>query len=322
MPEPPPPLQLTATGVVCRELAVSAFANASVAGFMFNPLNLVRSRLQLQQTLSPGHYTSMRHCLWRIATEDGVAVLWRYGVWMSMLRETTYGGAQWGLYTPFKKLFGAEDGGEQDSGSLLGFLRKIGAGLGAGAVSSAFITPIDMVMIRQYVDGGRIDPATNRYVTGLRIGSTPNSSARSMFTHVWRSEGPSGMYRGWQPTMVRASLVTVGLTVGYDQTKEWCKARQLLEEGHALHFVASVASGMSACLLSAPSDIVKSRVMANPERYPTWRACVHTTVATEGVRGLFKGTVANMWRLCPAVMVQTQLMEVLRVHAGLDYFGV
>ena len=76
----------------------------------------------------------MTHCLRKIVAEDGVTALWRYGVYMSMLRETTYGGAQWGLYTPFKKMFGAEDG--VNDGTALGFARKICSGLGAGAVSS------------------------------------------------------------------------------------------------------------------------------------------------------------------------------------------
>ena len=113
-----------------------------------------------------------------------------------------------------------------------------------------------------------MDATTNKYTTGLMSGSTrQDNQALGTLSRIWRSEGLAGLYRGWQPTIIRAALVTVGLTVGYDQTKECCKEAQLLDEGFALHAVASVASGISASVLSAPFDIVKSRVMANPQAY-------------------------------------------------------
>lgn len=31
--------------------------------------------------------------------------------------------------------------------------------------------------------------------------------------------GVGGLFRGWQPTMYRAALITAGLTVGYDQVR-------------------------------------------------------------------------------------------------------
>jgi hypothetical protein len=78
--------------------------------------------------------------------------------------EFSYGGAQWGLYGPFKKMFdgmvnSSNDGGgaaaasapSSSSSSLSSMVVKMAAGLSAGAVASAFITPVDVVMIRQFV---------------------------------------------------------------------------------------------------------------------------------------------------------------------------
>ena len=123
-----------------RELMVSGTNNACISGFAFNPLNLVRARLQVQDQLAPGTYRSLWHSLTTIAKEDGALALWRYGVAMSSFREASYGGMQWGLYTPLKTLW--------NQTGLPPMVANVATGLSAGIVASAFITPIDLVMIR------------------------------------------------------------------------------------------------------------------------------------------------------------------------------
>lgn len=301
---------------VARELGVSSVNNALIGGVMFNPLNLARARLQLQHDLAPNTYHSLRHCLSRIATEDGISALWRYGVKMSAFREFTYGGAQWGLYTPFKALLGVED----DNPSML---RKMSAGLLSGAVSSAFVTPVDRVMIKQFVESGCTHPTTGAFSTGLYVSKTPSYTGTvDLFGKILRSDGFTGLYRGWEPTVARAALITMGLTVSYDTTKEVAIKWDALEEGAALHIVASVVSGVSASVLCAPPDIVKSRIMAAPEVYSRGPIhCAATIVRQEGLLGLYKGLFANISRLCPAVIVQMPIMEQMRKMAGLEYFG-
>ena len=111
---------------MARELLVSSLDNMAIGGVLLNPLNLVRARLQLQSDIAPSTYRSLWHCLASIAKTDGVLSLWRYGVGLSCLREASYGGMQWGLYTPFKHMLGTAD-----SESMLA---KIGAGLSSGVV--------------------------------------------------------------------------------------------------------------------------------------------------------------------------------------------
>jgi hypothetical protein len=308
--------QMSRAEYVARELGVSSVNNALIGGVMFNPLNLARARLQLQHDLAPNTYRSLRHCLSRIAAEDGMSALWRYGVKMSAFRELTYGGAQWGLYTPFKALFGVED----DSPSMA---RKMGAGLLSGAVSSAFVTPVDRVMIKQFVESGRIHPATGVFTTGFYAGTAPTYvGTADLFRQILRVDGLTGLYRGWEPTVARAALITMGLTVSYDTTKELAIKWDAMHEGAALHVVASVVSGVSASVLCAPPDIVKSRIMAAPEVYTRGPLhCAATIVSQEGLRGLYKGLFANISRLCPAVIVQMPIMEQMRRMAGLEYFG-
>ena len=89
---------------------------------------------------------------------------------LSVARETSYGGLQWGLYTPLKNAFGV--GSDSDGGygapchsllltlprglrmlfhvftclpRALDFARKLSSGLAAGALASVVITPVDLV---------------------------------------------------------------------------------------------------------------------------------------------------------------------------------
>jgi hypothetical protein len=194
---------LSKTEYLARELAVSSVNNALIGGVMFNPLNLARARLQLQHDLSPNAYSSLRHCLTRIASEDGTGALWRYGVRMASFREFTYGGAQWGLYTPFKTLFGVDDTNPS-------MAKKMAAGLSSGAVSSAFVTPVDRVMIKQFVESGVVDSSTGLFKTGLYAGHKPSFVGTfDLFGQIYRAGGLRGLYTGWEPTVLRAALITM-----------------------------------------------------------------------------------------------------------------
>ena len=148
---PPPGRTMSKLEYTARELMVSGTNNACISGFAFNPLNLVRARLQVQDQLAPGTYRSLWHSLTTIAKEDGALALWRYGVVMSSFREASYGGMQWGLYTPLKTLW--------NQTGLPPMVANVATGLSAGIVASAFITPIDLVMIRPPLPPARAVPA-------------------------------------------------------------------------------------------------------------------------------------------------------------------
>ena len=117
-------------------------------------------------------------------------------------------------------------------------------------------------------------------------------------------------------------MITVGLTVAYDQTKEEAKRYGVMHEGFALHLLAALISGTTASVLCAPMDVVKSRVMAAPDLYSGWLPCLMHIARTEGAAGLFQGLGANICRLCPAIAIQLPVMEQMRILAGLEYFGV
>lgn len=306
---------------IARELAVSSVNNAAIGGLLLNPLNVARARLQLQAQLRPGSYTGVLDCLRAVARTDGVLALWRYGVLLSTLRETSYGGAQWGLYGPLKVLI--DGGASARNGDVAGgnsVATKIAAGLCAGAIASAAVTPIDLVMVKQFVQSGQVDAIRGIYTSGLCKGQPRAPGTLDAYKSIYKKEGFTGLYRGWGPNTFRAACITASLTASYDQTKE-VAMHFSLSEGPFLHIIASITSGLTASVACAPMDLIKARVMAAPEQYPTaWSAAV-STFRTDGARGFYVGTTANIMRLCPAIIIQMPIMEEMRRLAGLGYFG-
>ena len=358
---PPPGRTMSKLEYTARELMVSGTNNACISGFAFNPLNLVRARLQVQDQLAPGTYRSLWHSLTTIAKEDGALALWRYGVVMSSFREASYGGMQWGLYTPLKTLW--------NQTGLPPMVANVATGLSAGIVASAFITPIDLVMIRPPLPPPAQSPllscgftdAARRAIRGGRAsgcahGAVHDGPVQGQGCAEGRPRLPPA--RDWQgrgdgravprlaaddgsggddhdgPHRQLCAPLPSGLPClagtlpsrrngrADDQTKEVCKQRDWLGEGFLLHMLASVVSGTVASILCAPMDLVKSRVMATPTLYRGPVHCFMVTLQGEGAAGLFKGTWANVVRMCPAVIVQLPIMEQMRQLAGLEYFGV
>jgi solute carrier family 25 carnitine/acylcarnitine transporter 20/29 len=65
------------------------------------------------------------------------------------------------------------------------------AGIGAGALQTAILTPVDLIKIRLQV-------ATDR-----RSAKQPQSGPLGMVRNIMRREGVKGLYRGWTATVIR-----------------------------------------------------------------------------------------------------------------------
>merc|ERR1712186_111054 len=90
-----------------------------------------------------------------------------------------------------------------------------------GLIASTFTTPIDIVMIRQFAESGKINPGTGLYITGLCAGKRPqHGSTLQTYRTIHALKGWAGLFLGWRVNSLRAALLTTGLAVGYDQTKE------------------------------------------------------------------------------------------------------
>jgi len=202
-------------------------------------------------------------------------------------------------------------------------LKKIAAGLTSGALGSAFANPTDLVKIRLQAEAGKIVDGV--YVSGLFRGKPPTyrNTFHALY-HIYQYEGGiRALYKGVGATMIRASFLTAAQLASYDHSKYLLKAHNILQEGVALHIVASLIAGLCATTAAAPADLLKSRYMADgagtTRLYSSVLDCLVKTVRTEGPQALLRGWVPSYARLGPHFIIALPILEQSRRLFGLGY---
>ncbi|KAL8198110.1 hypothetical protein R6Q57_024195 [Mikania cordata] len=135
-------------------------------------------------------------------------------------------------------------------------------------------------------------------------------------------EGITALWKGVGPAMARAGALTASQMATYDEFKQVLLKRTSLEEGLYLHLVSSTIAGSMSTLITAPMDMVKTRLMLQRESmrdraYKNGFHCAYKVLITEGPQGLYKGGFAIFARLGPQTTITFVLCEKLRELAGL-----
>lgn len=309
-----------------REMAAASTA-MSLTSFVFNPFDVVKTKLQTQKQLLRTQdrkelYTGVRHCFRTLLQEQGfVRGLWWPGLTASMLRDVINGGIRMGLYPTFAK--GIQTSFSGAGIELPGLAVKILAGWTTGCIGAMAGNPTDMIKVRLQAESGLVENGV--YSTGLYKGSAPAyRSASDAFLQLIQTDGARGLFRGAGANVARAALVTSGQMASYDQTKE---SLQAFASERVRVGIASFVSGIVAATVAAPADLVRSRVMDDRGTrgagalYSGAADCVAQTVRNEGVLALWRGWVPAYMRLGPQFMVSFPLMELLRTRVfGLSSF--
>ena len=96
-----------------------------------------------------------------------------------------------------------------------------------------------------------------------------------------------------------------------------------MDEGILLHIIASLVSGFCATTACAPADLVKTRIMCDPNHllYKNPIDCVIKTVKHDGPLALFRGWTPSYARLGPHFIVAFPLLEQMRKLFGLGWFA-
>ena len=182
---------------------LAAGTGAAITDTIFNPLENVKVRLQLEgqadRPSSARLYTSFVQCARRVTQEEGIVRgLWLPGLvatWIRAFASTgtrrrpppsactvttatatatatatttttttpTTAGVRIGLYPSMKSVLGTE-------GTAQSLPVMLMSGAATGCVGSAIASPTDLVRVRLQGEAGRVDRATGALVTGLRSG--------------------------------------------------------------------------------------------------------------------------------------------------------
>nr|CAB3501605.1 unnamed protein product [Digitaria exilis] len=141
---------------------------------------------------------------------------------------------------------------------------------------------------------------------------------------IWRNHGLKGLYAGYWSTLAR-DVPFAGLMVTFYEA-----LKELTEHGKTKYLpnsdldvsnsfeglvLGGLAGGFSA-YLTTPLDVIKTRlqVQGSTSRYNGWLDAITKTWTSEGVHGLFKGSVPRIIWYIPASAFTFMAVEFLRDH--------
>ena len=312
---------------VLREVA-AAGCGSGIADSAFNPLEVVKVRLQLLSNASSGVgggaatpplYRGFGHALAKIYADDGLAGMWTPGLVVTWIRAMFYTGCRIGLYPAVSSAYAdAFASGRHDV-----FALRLAAGATTGALASLVFSPLDLIRIRLQGDAGRIDSRTKLYSTGLRAGTAPRYSgiidcASRVAAGSPGESGVRALWAGCAATCCRAAVLSGTQLATYETIKATLRDRVFAgEESVPLHLIASCSSGLAAQLACQPADVMRTLTMGGGNGGVL--ACARSTYLRHGVPGFFRGLAPALARQGPVMLVQMPLVEQFRVLFGLGY---
>jgi hypothetical protein len=275
---------------VCRLIAggvASAAAKSVLAPFE-------RVKLILQTSHK---YSGPLEALRRIPKEEGVFSLWR-GNLANLARIVPTYSMRFALLDNCRALVR----GSSPLGVPLSLAQELCAGAMAGAAVSLVTHPLDLARTQLAV-------TTTAGTAGGVIG---------VLSELRRKHGWSGPYRGLLISLLEIAPYTAISLGGF----EFLKGAM---GGPAAHprsrLAASWFAGLCASLLCYPLDSVKRRLMVDAAhggvKYKgSISRCVRTVLATEGLRGLYRGCLLNGLKSAPTFAATATLNDYLRASIG------
>lgn len=274
------------------DLAAGAIAGI-VTSILLHPIDLLKTRLQVQDGVIHKEFSGLRSAVVRTWQAEGIAGFYK-GVGPACLGN----GLSWGLYMFFyerakrRRLASLTgDSAGAPAGARLGPGDHMLAAWEGGTITTLLTNPVWLVKTRLQLQLDAAGPGAYR-------------GAFDAVRSILREEGPAGLYRGLAPALL---LVSHGMVqfAAYEELKVALGPPEAGSTGLAgplslgPGFVAGAASKFIATLVTYPSQVVRSRLQQRGAAYAGVVDCVVKTARQEGVRGFYRGLVANALRVAP-----------------------
>ncbi|CAE7206463.1 PUMP2 [Symbiodinium necroappetens] len=251
----------------------------------------------------------------RVLAEEGLLALWSTGMLASLGRECTVVGTRIGAYPAVRD--GLSMVAKGKSGGEAGLGSKFSAGVVLGALSGLLASPFDLVRIRVQAEAGRCDSGI--LTTGLCAGQPQRIRGTVSGFKAVLSNGVLNIFRGSGINVVRSVCMTVGTVPVYEHSKHLAKS-QGVADSPALHLGAGVVAGLAGTTVTAPADVVRTRIMQEGGASRTHVISAVSAIARDrGLAGFFRGWIPAYMRVGPLFLLMPALVEQVRKLFGLDF---
>lgn len=246
----------------------SFFAGA-VAGvseiLTFYPLDVVKTRFQIQVKGAVDSYTSISDCFKKIIKHEGFGALYR-GIAAPIMVEAPKRAIKFSANEQYKQLY--SEWGLKNTAVL--------TGVSAGCTEALVVVSFDLVKIR-------LQDKAN-------AGKYKNTA--DAFAVIFREEGFKGFFRGIEATIWRHGAWNGGYFGCISYVKDALPKPKSYEGGIGINFIAGAIGGTVGTMLNTPFDVAKTRIQiqtSGPLKYNWTLPAVATIAREEGFSALYKG---------------------------------
>jgi len=285
------------------------FAAGGGAGLIeiliMQPLDVVKTRIQIQPKGMVGAYTGVYDCFNKIRTIEGTRAFYK-GIIPPICAETPKRATKFFAFEQYAKVFTPVIGkpGGKDGQNMRTPLVYSLAGFACGATEAIVVNPFERVKVQLQNERGT------------------STSAAQKVKEIYAKGGfgtKSGLNRGLTSTIGRHAVwncVYFGL---YHTCKDVIPAR---EEGEMKYFMTRVflglCAGTLASIVNIPYDVAKSRIQGplvllpcGAEKYTGAHQTMMLVAKEEGKGALFKGLAPKLMRLGPSGAIMMLVYETL-----------
>lgn len=252
---------------------LKSFVAGSFSGtcstILFQPLDLVKTRLQTTIAIPSGGSVGMLATVGKVVRNERIFGLWK-GVTPSIFRCVPGVGLYFSSLNWLKTNF---------CEGQPGALQAIALGVVARTVTGVTMIPITVVK--------------TRYESGVYS----YRSIRDAMSSIYSKEGARGFTCGLLPTLLRDAPFSGLYLMFYTQTKKRVPQRYLEDNlAPAIHFTIGIYAGLMASTVTQPFDVVKTKMQLYPHKFTSlYQACLYVQ-NKYGPAGYFKGLVPRMLR--------------------------
>ncbi|XP_054164731.1 solute carrier family 25 member 35-like [Oppia nitens] len=272
--------------------------SACCAGVITNPLEVVKTRIQLQGELkSRGHYVvhyrNVFHAFYAIASNESVLALQK-GLVPALWYQFFMNGIRFGAYQCFDN-FGLT---RNANGDVI-FHKSVVFGAASGAVGSFIGSPFYLVKTH----------LQSRSSAHIAVGHQhSHSTMTGALTSIYKNYGIIGLWRGCAASMTRVTIGGAIQLSTFASVKTFIDKSKIIPTDSFLNsLAAAMVGGLAVTLLMTPFDVISTRLYNQPVDEKTGKGlkysgifnCMHKIATTEGILGFYKGWTASLLRLGP-----------------------
>ncbi|KAL4232143.1 hypothetical protein ACF0H5_009718 [Mactra antiquata] len=287
---------------------------ACCAGFFTNPLEVVKTRLQLQgELMKRGHYTvhyrNSFHAFYTIGKTDGIFALQK-GLVPALWYQMFMNGVRLGSYQVLANVgFTVDENGSVKWGA------SVIAGAFSGCLGAAVGSPFYMVKTH-------LQARANQ---AIAVGTQhPHDSMVKGFTLIFKEHGVTGLWRGTTAAVSRVMVGSAAQLSTFSTAKEYIVSLKLFPVNSVFNsLLASILGGFVVVACMTPFDVVSTRMYNQPvdlsgkgTMYRNVPNCFAQIFKKEGVWGFYKGVGASLFRLVPHTVLSLVFWDQLRILYG------